>query len=136
MAITPLSFSPQVDPKDGPHLELEDYLGGLILMSNELVKSGETLLLFKRFLNMFFNFSPGPLHREQRDPGRLLEAYPHLWLHQRPPHRVQAAQPEERPPQEEVRLSQVRHEEGGGGRLRPQHQGTGGKGWNFQSLAH
>ena len=41
-----------------------------------------------------------------------------------PAHRVQAAEPEERRTEEEVRLAQVRHQETRGGRLRPQHQGA------------
>ena len=38
----------KLDPAEGFHLELEDYLGGLIQMSNELVKLFLSILEIKR----------------------------------------------------------------------------------------
>ena len=44
----------KLDPADGFHMELEDYLGGLIMMSNELVK---TFFPLSSLLHQSCNFS-------------------------------------------------------------------------------
>ena len=90
----------KVDPKEGFHLDLEDYLGGLILTSNELV--GLYFLAIPCMSLLISYLILGKIFGEQRHSWRLLSPSSHFCFSQRSFERLPPPQPEERQSQKEV----------------------------------
>ncbi|KAJ8388391.1 hypothetical protein AAFF_G00134170 [Aldrovandia affinis] len=87
----------EVDREKGFHLDIEDYLAGVLIMASELSRLAVNSVTARGLL-------PPPAH---------------LHLHQRAGLGLPPAQPQERPAAQALRRTQVRRQEDRGGGLRP-----------------